>query len=159
VVRIMLAAVTIVLALAGCASPATGPEFQLMPVPIDKAAIYIYRPDREFNRGGYANVSVNGESKFPLKDQGYAVLLLPPGQYEFKFEGSQSGTNWWPPVATRTLGIEVGREYFVRAIPTLPPGTKPGPHLFKNNVSRTEIELVPKEQALREIAGLRLVHE
>jgi hypothetical protein len=157
--RVCFAALGLSAVLAGCASPATGPEFQLAPTPPDRGAVYIYRPGREFNHGGYPYVFLNGEKKFSLREKGYALLPLVPGNYEIKVEGSQSGTNWWPPPATRTLAVEAGQEYFVRVVPTLPPGTKPGPHLFTNNISRTEIELVPKEQAVREATGLREVSD
>jgi hypothetical protein len=145
--------------LAGCASPASGPEFKQAALSPHTGTVYIFRPDREFNRGGYPYVYVNGDRKFALKENGYAVLSLPAGNYEFKFEGSQSGTNWWPPPVTRLLGIEAGREYFVRAIPILPPGAKPGLYLFSNNISRTRVDLIPREQALRELATLRSVHD
>lgn len=145
--------------IAGCAAGATGPEFSLAPIVSDKGMVYVYRPVTKFNEGGYANVFVNGEKKFPLRDKGYAVLALAPGTYELKIEGSQFGTNWWPPPATRTLGVEAGQEYFVRVIPALPPGVAPGPHLFTNNISRALVDLVPKAQALAEIRELRLIED
>ena len=154
-VSLLLAA----LGAAGCLSPeAGGPKFSMTPVAPDAATVYVYRPAREFNHGGHAFVFVNGEKKFPLLHKGFKVMRLKPGTYELKVEGSSWETNWWPRPAARTLGVEAGREYFVRAVPALPPGVKAGPHLFReNNVSRTLIELVPPEQALEEIRSLSLV--
>jgi hypothetical protein len=139
---------------AGCAAPASGPEFSLLHAAPDKATLYVYRPSAKFNYGGYPHVFVNGEKKFALKDQGYSVLILEPGTYEIKFEGSKWGTNWWPPPATRTLSVEAGREYFVRAVP----GGAPGPDASKT-VPSTLVRLVPKQQALAELRRLRLVDE
>ena len=167
----------------GCAALASGPEFRLEPVRPDKGMVYIYRPYAEYNRSGYPYVFVNDEKKFPLR-LGYALLALPPGSYGIKIKGS--GMEWGPPVATRTLGVEAGKEYFVRAIPVLPPGDphamrmssmpeslpiepgevanpllldpEAGPHRTYN-LSRTLVELVPKSQALSEIGKLRRIDE
>lgn len=157
--RTNLACMALVALTAGCTAPATGPEFSLAPVAEDKGNVYIYRPYTKFNEGGYPNVFVNGEKKFALKDKGYAVLSLQPGNYELKIEGTTMGTNWWPPAVTRTLGVEAGREYFMRVIPALPSGAAPGPYLFTNNISRALVTLVKREQALSEIRDLRLVEE
>ena len=142
---------------AGCASPATGPQFSLAPVAPDKGTVYLYRPYAKFNDAGYPHVFINGEKKFPLRHMGYAMLALPPGTYEIKFEGAKM--EWWPPAATRTLGVEAGQEYFIRVIPALPPGVQAGPYLFTNNISRAIVDLVPKQEALSQIRELRLIED
>lgn len=143
----------LVVALAGCATSAEGPPFQPMAAAADKATVYVYRPHNDFNFAGYPEIFINGEKKFALLDNGYAALSLPAGEYEIKAEGTRFGTNWWPRPTTRTLSVEAGREYYVRVIPTLPPGVKAGPHLFRDdNVSRAVMTLLPKEQALMEIS-------
>jgi Protein of unknown function (DUF2846) len=149
-----------VLLIAGCAAapPVDAPRFAPMTsVAADKATVYIYRPTAPFNLGGYPEIFLNGEKKFALHSNGYGAFVLPPGEYEIKAEGSRMGTNWWPRPAIRPIVVQAGREYYVRVIPVLPPGVKPGPHLFaEDNVSRTLITLVPKDEALEEIAKTQL---
>lgn len=147
------------LAMAGCAAPLEGPPFKPVAAAPGKAIVYVYRPDRAFNLAGYPEIFINGEKKFPLLNNGYAALVLPPGEYEIKAEGTQFGTNWWPGPTTRTLSVEAGRDYYVRLIPMLPPGVKAGPHLFGNNVSRAVVTLVPREQALKEISTTQLISQ
>jgi hypothetical protein len=147
----------LVLLAVGWLAMAAGPPLAPVTPAADKATLYIYRPSAEFNWAGYPEIYVNGEKKFRLQNGRYAVLTLPPGEYELKAEGSRWGTNWWPGPTVRTLTVKAGHEYYVRVIPVLPPGVKAGPHLFeKNNVSHTLMTLVPKEQALKEIAETRL---
>jgi hypothetical protein len=142
----------------GCASPrgvGLGPPFEPMAaLPADKATVYIYRPARTFGSGSYPEIFLNGEKKMALLENGYGVFILPKGEFEIKVEGD---INWWPPVAARKLSVEAGRDYYVRVVPILPPGVKPGPHLFTNNVSRAEITLIPKNDALRDISQTQLV--
>jgi hypothetical protein len=148
-------------AIAGCAAPIEGPQFQPIATPAaDKATVYIYRPSREFNLAGYPEIFINGEKKFALLNNGYAVLQLVPGDYEIKAEGSRFGTNWWPRPTNRTIAVEAGREYYVRVVPALPPGVQPGPHLFRDdNVSRAVMTLVPRDQALNEISTTQLIRQ
>ena len=149
----------ILLLIVGYAAAAEDAYFTpLTPLPAEKATVYIYRPAAEFNDAGYPHIFVNGEKqKFRLKNGRYAVLTLLPAEYEIKAQGSRFGTNWWPGPTTRTVTVEAGREYYVRVLPVLPPGVQPGLHLFKkNNVSRTTMTLVPKEQALMDISATKL---
>ncbi len=149
----------VVLLMASCAAAADGPRFApITPVPADKATVYIYRPYVNFNYGGYPRIFLNGEKKFALRNRRYGVFTLPPGEYEIKAKGSRWGTNWWPRPAVRTLAVKAGREYYLRVIPVLPPGVAVMQLYKKNNVSRTEMTLVPKEQALKEIAETQLIH-
>jgi hypothetical protein len=148
----------ILLLMVGCAVAAEDVPFTpLTPLPADKATVYIYRPDAEFNSAGYPRIFINGEKKFDLENGHYGALTLPPGEYEIKAQGSRWGTNWWPGPTTRTITIKAGHEYYVRVIPALPSGVKAGPHLFfEKKVAHTLMTLVPKEQALREITETKL---
>ena len=150
----------VALLLSACASlgPASGPRF----IPLDssasdKATLYIYRPDVEFNRAGSPEIFLNNEKKALLRSGGYMGFILSPGDYEIKAEGSTWGTNWWPRPAMRTLEVEAGKEYYVHVEPTLPRNVEAGPHLFaKDNVARTIITVIPKEEAIYEIAHTML---
>jgi hypothetical protein len=150
-------------------APPEAPAFRpLAPTPPDRAVLYIYRPPLQFSGGGYPQVSVGGQEKFPLKQAGYRALTLDPGELEIKAE---CVTNWFPPTATRTLSVEAGREYYVRVIPSwapnataeqaLDPQAKPqGLSPFGTcRTGQTLITLVPKEQALAEIGQTRLLTE
>ena len=146
--------------ISACASlgPASGPAFK--PTNINEtnnAVLYVYRPDVEFNREGSPEIFLNGEKKALLRAGGYLSFIVPPGEYEIKAEGSTWGTNWWPRLASRTLSVEAGNEYYVRIVPTLPPNVKAGTHLFnENNVSRTIIKLIQPEEAQKEITNTML---
>lgn len=147
--RLFIHAIASLLLLAGCAV-ALGPQFQqLEPTSADKATVYVYRPSLDFFRPGHPEVFVNGSRKFALRDGGYSVFTLSPGTYEIKFEGQFLATNWAPPAVTHKLGVEAGREYFIRAYPEKVPG---GPL-----ASRTVVSLVQKEQAVQDLKRLSLL--
>jgi len=100
----------------------------------------------------WAEVFLNGEKKFNLGNSGYGVFTLPPGEYEIKVEGDPWQTNWAKFPAIRMLAVEAGREYYVRVFIV----QKSGPLLSAGINSYTQITLVPKEQALKEIAETSL---
>src|SRR6185503_20465255 len=142
--RYLVAAVV----LAGCA--ATGPEFQPVAAQADKATVYIYRPDLTLWMGGYPYVSVGAEKKYALLNNGYRVMTLPPGKHSIRFQGTTFGTNWPAAPVSHSVDLQAGQEYFIRAYPEL---------LDKNRplVGRTRVELVAREEALRELASVRLI--
>lgn len=163
--------------LGSCATPAppwapkpTSAQFQqVQSIPDGKALVYFYRPAFRFNWGGYANLFIEGDKKFPLKNNSYSYVFLGEGKYEVKFEGSTWGTNWYPEPATVSLPVEAGREYFVRLLP-LPADspthgkTLPGiVHLTVTAASyfnaHTQISRIEKSLALQEIELTNLVEQ
>ena len=150
----------------GCSSVSTtGNTF----VPINTVSdtysvIYVYRPHREFNEAGWVEIFVNNQKKFGLEDNSYGYVILKEGEYTLKAEGSMFGTNWWPGPAGTTLSIAAGQIYYVRIVP-IPPRSeidKPivAPHdgaltatsqFSYYSQAQTEIMLIEKEQALKEI--------
>ena len=153
---------------AAASAPADAPPFRpLAGAPPDRAVLYVYRPHTTFfNTGGYPYLLVSGQPKLPLKLQGYRSFTLEPGEYEIKAE---CGWNWYPPTASRTLAVQAGREYYVRVVPApgapesesaLDPDAQPARlSPFGCRAGRTVIVLVPKEEALKELAGTRLLSE
>ena len=118
-----------------------------------RAIVYVYRHvPTPFSFGGYPGIYVNGEWKFDLKDKGYGVITLPPGQHEIKAEGS---AGWWvlAPV-TRTIAAEAGREYYVRIRRVILPNLETG-----QGSRIAEMIQIPKDEALKELSKNRLVTE
>jgi hypothetical protein len=135
--------------LVGGCTVRTGSQFTpVISQPDDLATVYIYRPYRYFNSGGFPYIFVNGEKRFPLPMRGYRAVNLPLGEHEIKAEGSTLGTNWYPGVSTFSLQVEAGMEYYLRVTPWVPPGTAPISFFTK---AQTIIENIPKTEALPEI--------
>lgn len=138
----------IVILLAGCVSfgSAHGPQFQEADPPSSgHAVLYIYRPEKKFNSGGFPYIYLNDEKKLPMRMGGYMIFNLDPGRHEIKAVGSTWGTNWWPGPASRVIELEANQEYFVRVVPVGSPATL--------------IETVPKNTALDEIYFTRLIQK
>jgi len=134
-----------------------------------QAIVYIYRPYVQFNWGGYPEILINGEGRFPLKVRGNRAFFLSPGEYEIKAEGNST---WYPPDAMRTLSVEAGGEYFVRVTPSARPmpstsdaalqpeggnseRVQPFALFLPGRMGRTVITLVPRAQARMEISQTR----
>jgi hypothetical protein len=147
--------------LTGCATaPKTGPLFSpATGITSDKATLYIYRPEREFNYAGWPLVTVNNEEGVPLMNNGYFVTAVESGDVLIKADGSNFGTNWWPGPAMRSINVEAGKVYYVRLVPHLPPGVTPGPHLFWSDTAKTHIAVMPEQQALTEISSTYLIEK
>lgn len=134
--------------LAGCS--ATGPIFQsVAEVPEGKATVYVYRPFEYFNAGGWPEIFIDGTKAFALKNKGYGVVYLHPGEHVVKAEGSMLFTNWYPRPAQLTHTFEANHEYYVRVTPT-----HTATYIVGNTVAATgaaSVLIVPKEFARPEI--------
>jgi len=98
-------------------------------------------------------------------------LLLPPGEYEIKVEGSTWGTNWYPAPVSRNMVVEAGLEYYLRVIPTTKPASSTANIindmgiLLDNSVlqirpwpkSGLDMRLMPKDFASKEILETKLI--
>ena len=159
-----------ILLLSSCRTTTGGLQFRPVSGPEtfpEYAIVYFYRPYREFNWGGYPYIFVNGMKKFPLKNETYNVLLLPPGEYEIKAEGSTWGTNWYPGPVTGVFAVEAGLEYYLRVIPTTQGswnvdylGSIADEVFNVGNlqippwpISGVDMRMIPKDRALYELTG------
>lgn len=153
-----------ILILSACATPKTTmvPFQRVQNIPPNSAIVYFYRPKVDFNRAGWAELFIDDEKKFPLVNNSYGYVFLNEGKHKIKFEGSMSGTNWWPGPAAATLSVMAGREYFIRIEPLEPGsavfGSPTGStvvlatQMFSHySKAQTEIREVEKSQALKEI--------
>lgn len=153
-----------ILILSACATPKTTMVLfqRVQNIPPDRAIVYFYRPRADFNSAGWAELFIDGEKKFPLVNNSYGYVFLNEGEHKIKFEGSMSGTNWWPGPATATISVMAGREYFIRIQP-LEPGSAAFGSPFGSTLvlvtqvfshyskAQTEIREVETRQALKEI--------
>ena len=140
---------------------------QVQTIPDEKALVYFYRPAFTFNWGGYANLFIDDEKQFPLKNNSYGFVFLDGGTYEVKFEGSTWGTNWYPEPAIAELSVEPGREYYIRLLPLpadSPTHGKYLPGIIHLTVTatayfnaHTQISQIEKSLALEEIKLTNLV--
>jgi len=150
-----------ILALQACnLATVEGPAFQLSAAPTDdRANVYIYRPQYFVNDGsglrpnggpgvGYPTIYINGKKTFGLLRNGHILLSLAPGEYEIKAEGS-FWTDWtWAP-AVRKISVQRGGEYYIRILPALD----------VKNYPYTDMRLIRKERALREISQTNRIEE
>ena len=141
--------------LIGCA--ASGPIFKKSePQSQGQATIYIYRPNQFFNAGGWPEIFVDDNKLFALKNQGYGVVQLPPGEHKIKAEGSMLFTNWYPGPMELTHTFEANKEYFVRVIPQLTSGMLIGSVVAVTGDA--QISLIPEKSAMPEISETRRVY-
>ena len=165
-----------ILLLVACSTPRASKIYfsAVQSVPTDRAIVYFYRPNKTFNRDGWAELFINDEKKFPLTNNSYGHVVLAAGEYDIRFQGSQFGTNWWPVPAEGTIRVDAGQEYFIRIEP-LAPGTtvtgadgKPVHVELVSVVSwiipwtnfsdpQTDIRLLDKKDAEREIRSTFLI--
>ena len=72
----------VLLAIVGCASPASGPAYsKLTSTSPNNGIVYMYRQSRFFQGGTYPNVVIDGIEKFPLRNGGYNFVELSPGEH------------------------------------------------------------------------------
>lgn len=161
IAKIGIVGLVLTVVLAGCSAtpPKTGPLFSgAAEIPVDKTALYLYRPEREFNWAGWPIVTVNNDQSVALVNNGYFVFTVEPGSVLIKAEGGWD-EGWWPGPTTRTINVEAGKRYYVRLVPHLPPGVRAGPHLFWSDMAKTHIAVMPEQEALREISSTRLIEK
>jgi hypothetical protein len=145
-----------ILALTSCS--ATGPLFN--PESMEgnsKSNLYIYRSWKFFNGGGWPNIYLNGKKLFALKNNGYGILYLEPGNYEIKAEGSFFLTNWYPGPASININVEANNEYYIRVTPQHDK-TIYGASGTVAMTGSAQIVLVPKEVAMKEIVETKKVN-
>ena len=141
----------LVTALVGCG--ASGPLYQPVSVPDERAAIYVYRPHSAFQRPGYPNVYVDGKPLYALKNNSYNVSLLPPGRHEVKVSGSLL-TNWAMPDAAIAVDAKPGQSIYLRYLPEPSGAYVTGP-TTAGVTGKSNFQEVPEANAIREIVNLR----
>ncbi|MCG8312185.1 MAG: hypothetical protein MI976_03130 [Pseudomonadales bacterium] len=76
--------------LVGCAT-ASGPKFSGLKNPGEtEAIVYVYRVHDFDSRTSYPYFFINNEMKMPIRDKGYNLYPLMPGEYEFKVSKGDS---------------------------------------------------------------------
>jgi len=107
-------ALPILLMAASCAAPGP-PEPEIV---VDKATVYLYRPDYWFGYMYSPAVSVDGEERFDLPHNSHRRFLLTAGSHEI----AVAAYTCFPTTVTR-FSFEPGRVYYVRFwVPKVPPG-------------------------------------
>ncbi|CAA0126404.1 Uncharacterised protein [Halioglobus japonicus] len=92
------------------AAPASGNTFSgLLEVPKDKVVLYIVREKRFFQGGAYPNVSICGNTPTPLRNGGYFVSIVEPGECSIEFS---NGRFWTLSTSDLQVKLEKEREYF-----------------------------------------------
>ncbi|BBB29386.1 DUF2846 domain-containing protein [Neptunomonas japonica] len=146
---------SLVLMLSGCSS--TGPVFQQITLtPPDKSTVYIYRPHQGFNMAGWPEIFIDGKKEFALKNEGYGVVHLSPGEHKIKAEGSVIFTNWYPGPMEITKTFEANKEYFIRVTPKMTSAMVVGSSMTMTG--KANVSVVTESKALSEIAETKKVH-
>ena len=105
---------------AGLAACAATPDFTPAPLASDLGTVYIYRPANKNERNKSPDVYAGEEKLFALRNAGYGVLLLPPGQHEIVVK------NLCFPAARQTVAVRVGEQVFLRY--SVPDPLRPAPN-------------------------------
>ncbi len=102
----------------GCATVETGDKFHALDhEPTDKATLYIYRPETNFNWGGWPDIYIDNKQETSLLNNSYFIAYLLPGEHIVKAEGSTWGTNWYPGPVERKFTFSAGTSYYLRVYP------------------------------------------
>lgn len=106
------------LLISGCTTVDTGEKFKPLEYePEDKATLYIYRPEANFNWGGWAEIFIDDQLKTSLLNNSYLIVYLEPGEHTVKAEGTTWGTNWYPGPVEREFSFRAGTSYYLRIRP------------------------------------------
>lgn len=143
-----LAALFLMVLLAGCTSP-TGQKFSAAPQIIaDKSLVYIYRPSSKLAAANRWRIMANKEYITDLNDGGYFPYYAPPGHTVFSIQLCKNPFNTglitafvrYPATDCLTLDIEPGKTYYARF----------------NSFSKSPMSSVEAEKALTELKRCRL---
>jgi len=134
---------------AGCT--ATGTRFPgIPPTEPEEPLIIVYRPDQFVCCGIYANLYLDGQKKAPLKNAGYVLLHVTPGEHGIEIKGGTSSLGTlnasFEPVAPVFATVDVGRGEvrFLRFWFTL------------SRIAPGMMTPVSRDVALKELESLRL---
>ena len=137
---------------------ATGPIFEPLAFkPTNKATIYIYRPYVAFNAAGWPDIFINDEKFFALKNNGYGIIYVSPGQHSIKAEGSALFTNWYPDKVEISHSFESDKEYFIRITPYMTSAVQVG--TIMSMAGEANLSVVPRSDAMQEISQTRKLFE
>ena len=144
------------LVLEGCS--ATGPRFTPTDTPKGSALLYVYRPESHALGARTAGIEVNGRRAVGLKNNGYALIKLAPGNYEV----TQSWDSWLgdnaqlqKPISLR-LALEADSATYLR----LGTSTSTSPSNYSTGIAMTihwVFRQMPFDQALAELASTNRV--
>lgn len=140
----LILATPVLALLHGCG--ATGARFQaLQSPPADAALVYLYRPSNLGGYGAFPTVHIGGKPVGELKDGGYLLVTLPPGEHALTLPRS----GLWPYDGKEIpLRVAAGRRYFFRLMTTV---ESRGASAYQHVAT---MRLVNEAQALPEIVGL-----
>lgn len=91
----------------------TGSHKPLLPLKFDsseQAIVYIYRPESMANIFISPVLMIDGIEKFPVKNDRYSYIQLPPGKYELQLKLDDR----YQGVKNLALAVESGGRYFVK---------------------------------------------
>ncbi|WP_175483513.1 DUF2846 domain-containing protein [Amphritea atlantica] len=152
--RKLIVLIITVLGLYGCS--ATGPVFKPVETTShDRATVYIYRPYVFFNAGGWPEIYVDEKKLFALKNQGYGVVHLRPGEHQIKAEGSMLFTNWYPGPMEISHNFKANHEYYVRVTPQMTDAMVVGS--IMTMAGKANVSIIPKENAIKEISDTKKI--
>lgn len=141
--------------LASCA--ARGPVFKAeSTLKNGMATVYIYRPWQFFNAAGWPDIFLNEKEMFALKNEGYGVLHLEPGEYTITADGSSMLNNWYPSPVKLTLNVVANSEYYIRVTPQNDGTVAMGNTMIVSGSA--QIIIVQKERAIKEIVATKKVN-
>lgn len=130
------------LLLAGCATPAV--LFSALPeIPKGQARIVVYRPKRMRANDAHPHVYLNGQRQFALRNAGYNIINVPPGNYTVEVKGSTLAWGMQPRSLSVTLASD--ETQFLRLY------VEPG--VFHDNVI---FEVSDRNTSLSALRSLRL---
>lgn len=137
--------ISVVLFLTSCG--ATGPKFTtLTNTESGYGVIYIYRPSAFLNGGAAPYVYINGEEKSKLKNGGYQLYKLPPGEYEVVTDGF----TWLPGKAVVVVKLNSAEKVYLRLVSNFEAA------IGTSIVSGSTLTPVTEKFALKELVGTKL---
>jgi hypothetical protein len=99
--------------LSGCASPPRSP-FTPYHGKSDEAVIYVYRPWRLAQAGGFPMISLDGREIGILRNGSYLAFTVPPGTY--KVQPLSSAWTWPARNDPVRIDARAGQQYFVQMV-------------------------------------------
>jgi hypothetical protein len=127
------------LVLFGCG--ATGPKFTSFNNPeSNQGVIYVYRPSAFVNGGMAPTVYLNEQEKPKLRNGGYQVYNLPPGQYKIVTDGNL--LTWSPGRSEVVVNLHAGEIVYIRL------GSHVDAVYVNAGIAITDANLVPVKEEL-----------
>ena len=99
--------------LTGCS--ASGEKFQnTQQAENNKGIVYIYRPSAFFAAAAWPTVFVNDEKQYSLKNKGYVLLELTPGQHTIRIGSAHFFSNWSMRDVSSLVDVKANETTFLK---------------------------------------------